>query len=204
MNQTAAHELLNLFITKIYAPWKAKGWPQHVLKNGYDWADSSKKLFGKRSKWSLLGSGCYGAAFAHRDYPDVVVKVDTLKEDGDDMNRGWPQYIQIANKSRSKHAVKVFALSDCGAMAVIERLDPVVGTYSTAFASLTPDAQTIRKTLGNSVEYGGIIRCKGLPQTFRNFMHTLKREAPETDWDLHGGNIMLRKDGTVVVTDPFT
>lgn len=212
MNKIAAHELLNLFVTEVFAPWKAQWeseWNRWTAREML--VDDSSPFIAERKQWKKIGSGWYGVAFAHADHPDVVIKADLQyviidsEEAYTGPVEGWCRYAKIASKSRSKHALKIFAMSDCGNIAVIERLTALPGVYSGEFKTLSPDLQRLHRTLQDEWQYHRIIADKGLPKTFRQFLTNLHEATDRSaGWDLHDGNVMLRADGTAVVTDPFT
>lgn len=159
-----------------------------------------KRGHGYAEGWSRLGSGWFGEAWEHDEYPGLVLKVsgksgfgsgdtgsrwDTPKADS------WQVYAQYCHKHPHEHLPKILHF---------ERINA-----SVAWAIMPK-----YKRFG----YGSDeVRTQEQWQEWLNGAHG----APEWMWpvigmasslrmniDLHDGNIMVRDDGTLVMTDPFS
>lgn len=152
---------------------------------------------------ALLGEGCYGKVHATDD-PTKVVKSGTRTDDG------WPHYaLWTMQEDRGPYAMKVHAFR-CSAdgseyFALLDRYETTVGhARSASFAgeyrdtlddlavsfSVYPD-HTGAKDRNNARHPGFSAFMVDLYATFKH----------DFSFDCHAGNIMLRMDGSPVVTD---
>jgi hypothetical protein len=150
--------------------------------------------------FELLGRGLHSNVFAV-PYTDSVIKVGNADE--------WPDYIQwsIQNGYNGKFAPKVSSLKfkDGYYVAIMERLVATIseikneirnsgkgGLYNNSITKLANEVDKFRYN-----PEGGI----DAPE-LQDFVATLKKKRLAND--LHDGNIMVRKDGQLVVTDPVS
>jgi hypothetical protein len=78
-------------------------------------------------------------------------------------------------------------------------------TLSGVSQDVQPDAPCIESLFRLSVEYGNPTArklCDVISPSLGDFGDKLKASFGNGRLDLHGGNIMYRKDGSVCVTDP--
>jgi hypothetical protein len=136
--------------------------------------------------YQLIGSGLYSNVFAAPN-SDKVIKVGDYDE--------WPSYIQWATQKgyAGTFAPKVFSLKfhDCYYVALMERL---VCTISQLYGS---------GSLEQSRLYSSVICNHDFSDAATDFIAFFQdmRKAGHHG-DLHNGNVMVRHDGQVVVTDP--
>ncbi|MBY5849805.1 hypothetical protein HFN51_04435 [Rhizobium leguminosarum] len=150
--------------------------------------------------YKFLGRGCFAVAMAHPDQPDVVVKVGQRRSHRQYAKRfsdRFPEYVGFLKDSgtRSKYALKVYHFEEVSHVnggtyvAVVERC--FAGKGSEAQKSVSAAGQVVsRKSWGTN----------GASKTAASF---IKRFAYLGTLDLHSGNVMLRRDGTPVITDPL-
>ena len=154
------------------------------------------------SGWSMLGSGWFGEAWEHADYPGLVVKVSgragfgrKTSYDAYDVDDGlhadsWQVFAQYCHKHPHEHLPKIMHF---------ERINAAV-------------AWAIMPKYRHCSHYKqDVLRCKW--QAWLNG----ERDAPEWLWpiigmasslcmevDLHSYNVMQDSDGTLIMTDPFS
>jgi hypothetical protein len=146
--------------------------------------------------FELVGKGLYANVFAIPN-TDKVIKVASLD--------GWPEYIRWSTKNgyAGKFAPKVDSLKfyESFYVAVMERLVDTMrgfedyGRTSDQFKLYKKVIQAWRWNKENGNDNEGATELV-------QFMEKL-REAGMTG-DLHDGNVMVRKDGQIVVTDPVS
>jgi hypothetical protein len=154
-----------------------------------------------RQGYEILGSGCYGVALAHPKRPNVVVKVakygfnpGSFNDLGEFFPRdGWLTYVKHLANDPSPHALRVHSVAvfEEQFFAVMERLLP--GDYEN-----DETAKSIKAVTGSG-------NPEHLPGTLGQFGERVLKVCRETDRgiDCHAGNIMFRRDGTPVITDPY-
>ena len=153
--------------------------------------------------WRLLGSGFFGEAWEHADYPGLVVKVSgrggfglkgaytsAMTESGPCFD-SWQVYAQYCHKHPHKHLPNIMhfeRINAATAWAIMPKYKPYVD-------SLWKDSTR---------------------EKWQRWLDG-ERNAPEWLWpiigmasslymevDLHSGNVMLDDDGTLIMTDPFS
>jgi hypothetical protein len=133
----------------------------------------------------LLGSGLYSNVFSVPGKPDRAIKVAYMDV--------WPEYIKWAteNGHAGGFAPKVYSLKfyDDYYVAVMERLVCTIGNIRYDFK---PAQVRIFETLHNAD------KCEAVDLV--EYVRTLAQNRLSDD--LHNGNVMLRSDGSMVVTDP--
>ena len=152
--------------------------------------------------WSMLGSGFFGEAWEHADYPELVVKVSGRGGFGlDDAYTvirlkyepcldSWQVYAQYCHKHPHKHLPNIMHF---------ERIN------AAAAWAIMPKYKLYHDTPGHYTR----MRWHGWLNGERN--------APEWMWpiigmasslclevDLHSENVMIDSDGTMIMTDPFS
>lgn len=135
-----------------------------------------------------IGSGIFSNVFAFPNNPDKAIKVG--KDDD-----AWPSYIKWATEKgyAGKFAPKVDSLKfrDGFYVAIMERL---IATMREIVYEGGDNSYQNRLYQSEIISRGG--KAKDLIE----FVTDL-RDAGLTG-DLHPGNVMVRKDGQIVVTDP--
>lgn len=159
-----------------------------------------KRGNGYAEGWRVLGSGRYGEAWEHTDYPGLVLKVSGRAGFGVDApgNSGctpnsdsWQVYAQYCHKHPHEHLPQILhfeRINASVAWAIMPKYKPLGFSFS---------ADTAR-------------------QQWREWLNGA-HGSPEWMWpiigmaaslrmtiDLHHGNVMVRHDGTMVMTDPFS
>ena len=149
--------------------------------------------------WHKLGSGWFGEAWEHADYPGLVVKVSgragfgrkTSYNANDDLYAdSWQVYAQYCHKHPHEHLPDIMHF---------ERINAAVAW------AIMPKYST------HTHPYDDVLRLK-----WQGWLNG-GRDAPEWMWpiigmasslcmqvDLHGGNVMLDRDGTLIMSDPFS
>ncbi len=148
--------------------------------------------------FKALGAGAYSTVYA-KEGQDRVIKVTRTQD-------GWIDYCVWAAKHgyAGKFAPKVYSYKEIKAenpfwVAVVERMDVTLSHL---------DYANDNKPIGPLLDYAvhGNPMSKDLLDCLHNglgqFATDLGEEYECNGLDLHGGNVMTRKDGSVCVTDP--
>jgi hypothetical protein len=150
----------------------------------YEYEDKVRQLGAEE-----IGRGLYSKVFAI-PYTDKVLKIGDMDE--------WPAYIEWAAKNghMGKFAPKVFSLKFHNGfyVAIMERL---VATMRDLESNGAKNSTQYRAW--ESVQS----RRDPLATDYADYVNTLIKLHLGKD-DLHDGNVMVRKDGSLVVTDPFS
>lgn len=150
--------------------------------------------------WLSLGNGWFGEAWEHDDYPGLVLKVSGRAGFGDcepgnsagtPSADSWQVYAQYCHKHQHEHLPQILHF---------ERINA-----SVAWA-IMPKYKRCE----------GTTREDNIRRQWRAWLNG-ERGAPEWLWpiigmaqslcmtvDLHIGNVMVKDDGTLVMTDPFS
>lgn len=162
-----------------------------------------KRGNGYAEGWRMLGSGWFGEAWEHDDYPGLVLKVsgksgfgsgDTCPRRTTLSSDSWQVYAQYCHKHQHEHLPQILHF---------ERINAAV-----AWAIMPKYEQLEHLEFSHSTERTRL--------QWRNWLNGVPG-APEWMWpiigmasslrmtlDLHSGNVMVRKDGILVMTDPFS
>ena len=136
--------------------------------------------------YPVIGKGMFANVFAIPHKPDKVVKVASLDN--------WPTYIKWATQNgfAGKFAPKVESLTfyDGFYVAVMERL---VATMHDLGPSNSDQKEFYRQLNWNTDTRKGATKLARFWKKLQD--HGLSG-------DLHPGNVMVRKDGQIVITDP--
>lgn len=152
--------------------------------------------------WGMLGSGFFGEAWEHSDYPGLVVKVSgrggfglndaytVIRLEPEPCFDSWQVYAQYCHKHPHKHLPNIMHF---------ERIN------AAAAWAIMPKYMPARQ------HEQDVLRCK-----WAGWLNDA-RGAPEWMWpiigmasslymkvDLHSGNVMTDSDGTLIMTDPFS
>ena len=163
-------------------------------------------------KWGckFIGGGAYGHVYSHPTHCDRVSKTGGYKSDG------WPLFAMFAAGCVNPHLPRIYSfqwVTDADGepvyyVAEVERL-----TYTITQARFTATDERIKARA--TLLYDALCRCgdvaftaKGLRACDENgaadLLDHMARLFPISAWDLHSGNWMLRGDGTMVLTDPWS
>ena len=154
--------------------------------------------------WSMLGSGFFGEAWEHADYPGLVVKVsgregfglqgaytfDMIEYGPSPCFDSWQVYAQYCHKHPHEHLPKIMHF---------ERINAAVAwAIMPKYRSYYEHEHETQRLLWKGWLNGD-------------------RDAPEWLWpiigmasslslkvDLHGGNVMLDSADNLIMTDPFS
>lgn len=165
-----------------------------------------------------LGSGCFGVAMSHPKDSTKVIKIGPL-------NDGWLIWAAycLIKAGTSPHLMKVYSIKRYETqgiyVAVIERLKCEVNQISEA---ARVDWRLIRNGFNQGIHDNATERgsyCDPVPTRKVNevlnkygwasvlpLLLEVQTFAKENGLarDLHGQNVMIREDGTLVLTDPFS
>lgn len=162
--------------------------------------------FLKKKGFVELGKGYYSTVLSHPKSDRVIKVMNKTEEDG------WLSYIRWAAKEgyTGTHAPKVYSYKwiktkgnteQTGfGVAVMERLEKTVG-----MCRRREDTRFLREAFDYAMEGNSLAtqlleqRCPGMTR-----FGILLKEKFSGHLDMHGGNYMVRKDGTLVVTDPVS
>lgn len=145
---------------------------------------------------NFLGGGVYGITYKLSARDDVVIKVFNMRS-----SDNYADYLKWC-----------LGRQDCNFVPKIHRVTQF-GEYKVVFMEkyfhkeneLLDDVKT---TIGQTQLSGGgdmnFERLRKYGEDFMDFMKTLCEDFKEYNFDMHGHNIMFKKDGTPVVTDPIT
>lgn len=203
-------------IAKPLKAWQVKR-PRPISSLGYD-REMLVKRYHRFAKSKVLGEGCFGTAMTHPKDKTKVIKIGSL-------NDGWliwAAYCQLM-VGTSPHLMKVYSVNRYEKhnlyVAVIERLEKEIND--------TPLGHDFRRSISHAFSNGlnhdkpDACGCWVTPVGVNYFNTVIDKNNWHSLWetlepirqfardnglcrDLHGRNAMLRSDGTVVITDPFS
>ena len=148
--------------------------------------------------WRMLGSGWYGEAWEHADYPGLILKVSGRAGFGIDESgtRGappgadsWQVYAQYCHKHPHEHLPHILhfeRINASVAWAIMPKYNPCEDSDDEVrmqWSDWLNGAHGAPKWMWPIV---------GMAASLRMIV------------DLHSGNIMARDDGVLVMTDPFS
>lgn len=157
-------------------------------------ANSLREAIVKRG-FTSLGKGCFSQVYVHEKFPDVVIKVGRLNDGG--MEDGFLKYADFIKSSKTTNslAVRIFHTQvvtkegQGSYFAVIER----------CYAAPSYNHVSAVTSAANFVK-GRTFNISGRSKRAINFLSKLAKLG---DLDVHGDNVMMRKCGQLVVTDPL-
>jgi hypothetical protein len=165
----------------------------------------------RRKGWKILGSGAFSTVLV-KPGQDRVIKITSQLDN-------WWTYVKWAedNGWGGKFAPKVYSykffpekkekevvVRKAFSVAVMERLDRTTSDLKWT------DKHCMTSSMFECVAHvdnDNIAQCvEVLEPGLADFARAFRKRFPRNvwGWDLHGGNYMLRKDGTFVLTDPLT
>lgn len=157
----------------------------------------------EKKGFKKLGGGYYSNVYA-KEGSDKVIKVGSPSGDHWD---AWIDYCLWAGKQGygGKFAPRVYSYKKFSNfyVAIMERLDYTVSDSSVEENSEAPIAQFLFSSATECNNPTALLLCDILVPELGKFSLELKEEFKSANrFDLHGGNIMYRKDGSICVTDP--
>lgn len=142
-------------------------------------------------------SSCFADMVAiPREYQDVVIKICS----GNDAFIKYA-HLCVSGKLTGKHHLKIFSETEIAPgvwLFVMERLSHELTVHS--WNMTVQRARDSYYTLPKRGKYAGI--CKTLQHDLRLIRRFMDDEYGGYYLDLHRGNVMCRKDGTIVYLDP--
>ena len=168
-----------------------------------EWADKYESVVGKKAQ--KLGTGFFSAVYIHPTNPNKVIKV-LHQED-----TCWVKYAKIASGVRGKQAryvPKIYAGSvdsDGNGIYITERLVPWSLKY--AQDSYKEDPYPWLYMNHHNLSIAGVPYSKTDKAAFKvdrrhPFTKLFDTIYKSCDMDIHTGNIMFRRDGSFVLSDP--
>lgn len=145
-----------------------------------------------------LGSGNFSSVFKHPALEGKVIKVVLNVEDN------YHEYAEWCMTQNNKHIPKIHHMEDIGGGRYIFVLDELISISS--MWSIPRDARAVRDILNYGwcdkeyAEKFDIDISRELTNAMIGLL--LLKECNSLRFDLHNGNMMLDKDGNVVITDP--
>jgi hypothetical protein len=164
----------------------AKDFEAYLNKNGFE----------------KIGSGMHAHVYSHPKRKDIAVKVSR------DSHDTWPEYVAWATENgfAGTYAPKVYSLKSFGKyyVAVMERLVDTFGGIRNEYGEHIKSNQYRTDYYKNpfaKIDMWELMR--GSDPQYPDLANYLKNMASAGfSGDLHDGNIMVRHDGSIVVTDP--
>ena len=156
----------------------------------------------------ILGNGCYGVVAKHPNVPNAVIKVGYGYAHGADYD-GYSEFIRRANTDarfkgnphlpRCAHLERfLFDDDTCVFVAVLESLNKY--DFQAHHKQVRPLFRKVESKYDNLWSLREA-RTADAEKAF-SLIATLHDEGFSND--LHTGNVMLRGDHTIVITDPVT
>ena len=182
---------------------------KRVNGNGMSFAssrfDSLRKIAGKDN---LLGNGMYGVVAKHPTVPGAVIKVGYGFTNGAEYD-GYSEFLRRANTDkrfvgnphlpRCAHLERfLFEDNTCVFVAVLESLNKY--EWRTHKEQVRPLFREVKNVYDNLWSLRNA-RTEAAKKAF-TLIASLHDEGFSND--LHTGNVMLRGDHTIVITDPVT
>ena len=145
-----------------------------------------------------IGQGsCYADMVAvPREYPDVVIKICS----GNDAFINYA-HLCVTGVLTGKHYLNVYSEAELAPgvwLFVMERLDRPLKAREW---EMTVERANGWRDLPTRGKYAGI--CKGIRESLNKMERELDKRFMCFCLDLHKGNVMARKDGTIVLLDPI-
>jgi hypothetical protein len=186
-----------------------------------------------RAGYKMLGGGAEATAWARQSGPVIkVIMPDEHIINTDPAMQSFKRFYKLTKKYPSKHWPIFYSMKDENGVAsefakfrignrkymqiAIERLqeltpreEELVEEMSSLIADGTSYKEFVEEELPvikrfNPPTYKIAQAIKlQLPTLWAAMEMAYKKSSHRYEWDLHGGNVMKRADGTLVITDPF-
>lgn len=165
---------------------------------------STLKTYASSVGFEFLGAGHFSAAFGHAMLPGRIIKVGFKKEDSGAAYAAWCRMNQGRVGVPVLHAVARHA--SCYTV-VMDKLDELPSSRTDWTADNRTQFSVVRSQIYR-IEHNGEIGHPvsteyemDLKQTADDIWHFFEGIA---SFDIHAGNVMLNKDGNMVITDPVS
>jgi len=182
-----------------------------------------------RAGYRMLGGGVESTAWGREDGPVIKVIMPSGGSGTDLAMKSFLRFYKLTRKKPSKHWPRFQPLRDeAGRVSDFAEFTidgrPYVQISIERLAELSYGESEIIEDMATAIESGDSLKhwAKAYMDYYREDypreIRALKSQLPtlwaamETAygktggnyvWDLHGGNAMKRRDGTIVITDPF-
>ncbi len=159
-----------------------------------------KRGNGSAEGWRTLGNGLYGEVWEHADYPGLVLKVSgragfgggyVSASGGCPDSDSWQVYAQYCHKHPHEHLPHILhfeSINAAVAWAIMPKYKPL---------GLGHSADRIRLQW-----WDWLNGARGAPEWMWPIIGMAS--SLRMTLDLHAGNVMMREDGILVMTDPFS
>ena len=161
------------------------------------------ELYKKLEKlgWIFVAEGSYSAVFTNPK-KSYILKVNKRTD------RGFDRFVEIVHKFRNKHFPVISNEQHLGDQSIyfIEKLQKMPNNLT---------AEALTDLCDDLISYAKYDEANYKPHSdfTKNYMkknpelviacNIIGENSREMDIDMHMGNIMMRKDGTLVIIDPF-
>lgn len=165
---------------------------------------STLRTYASSVGFEFLGAGHFSAAFGHDMLPDRIIKVGFKKEDSGAAYAAWCRMNQGRVGVPVLHAVARHASCYTVVMDKLDELSDAAGKWT----AVNQIQFSIVRSQIYRIEYNGEL---GYP-VYTEYEMDLKQTADDiwhffegiASFDIHSGNVMLNKDGNMVITDPVS
>jgi hypothetical protein len=137
-----------------------------------------------------LGAGNFSAVFTHRACPDYAIKLCFKAEDD-----SCAAYLAWARANPGIHVPRVYQLKKHGGCytAVLDKLEPLDNEHSDDF-----------KAVQQGLQYSNDTGAYCDTTAYQVAASIYKFFEGACSFDMHSGNAMRDKDGSIVITDPVS
>ena len=182
-----------------------------------------------RAGYRRLGGGVESTAWGRADGPVIKVIMPNEGMNTDKAMKSFLRFYRLTKKRPSKHWPRFQALRDeAGRVSDFAEFTidgkKYVQISMERLAELSPGESLIIEDMADSLAQGQSLKKwafrnmddyrEQLPQDIQALEPQLpslwaamqvayRKTGGDYVWDLHGGNAMKRRDGTIVITDPF-
>ena len=183
----------------------------------------------RRAGYGFLGGGAEATAWSHPSLPRVIKIImpdswrgDTglamttfqrfLKLTQSHPSPHWPRYYTERDEQGRESVFAKFRVGDRQYMQIsMERLEPLMADEQ-EMIELMSEAVADGSDLEHFMDWEGWgddprgwidENRRQLPSLWKAMRAAHRKTNWDYDWDLHGGNVMRRADGTYVIIDPW-
>lgn len=172
--------------------------PKHL-----DAYDAVKQMIAAQGNYKCCGSGAFGRAYSSPD-SDIIYKTGNAKH-----NNGYLSYLKTIAMSGSlnRFLPKIYGVrfiydthGNCQFVVAMEKLKEAHKVLSYDVGD-SKEKEIYRK-LKNAVEYNKKVGVPELEEV-KDIIKEALRMCKDNCIDMHEGNVMLRENGDLVITDPI-
>lgn len=173
-------------------PWVLKPHPKGIFNSGHGFAEALEK-----KGYQRVGSGMYSTVYAKKD-SSKVIKVNHREDQ-------WIDYMLWAQKEGPQFAPKLYSYklfnkaTEPFTVSVLERMDLTIHRVKDKNSMALPISRLADYAANDNEPSAKVIDM--LAPGLGTFLLKIGKEF-KGNLDLHGGNMMVRKDGTIAITDP--